>query len=120
MVAREKDANLRICPCCREEDETADHVYQCKANPKRSESILSFRKALSKSTEPNPTCVLIKSKIQQWIHCTPIVIPTLTEFPSATHELIDRAMTEQEQIGWNSAARGFLSRAWPRTCTAQQ
>lgn len=111
QVARVKDPALRVCPCCRTNDKTADHVFQCSENPGRQESIRIFRKAMS-PTRPDPTFVLIKAGILQWILVPDMIIPQVSEFPEQFSDMIDIALNEQITIGWQSAAQGFFSHQW--------
>lgn len=111
QVARVKDPALRVCPCCRTNDKTADHVFQCSENPGRQGSIRIFRKAMA-PTRPDPTFALIKAGILQWILVPDMIIPQVSEFPEQFSDMIDIALNEQITIGWQSAAQGFFSHQW--------
>ena len=111
QTARVKDPTLRLCPCCRTMNETADHVFQCNQNPKRQATLLDFRKSMS-PTQPDPTFALLKEGILQWLLGTEHTAEIYLEFPVNNHELMEEAMREQTQIGWKAATRGFFSKKW--------
>ena len=67
QVAMVKDPALLMCPCCRCEEETADHVFQCPENPSRIKSIKEFSEATQKISTTNPAIILLKNGIQQWL-----------------------------------------------------
>ena len=41
-----------------------------------------------------------------------IELPPVSDYPPTVHELIERALSDQERLGWKAATRGLLSNSW--------
>jgi hypothetical protein len=62
--------------------------------------------------QPDPTFAIIKEGILQWLSGLEHSPSVFQEFPASNRDLMEVATTEQDQIGWKSATRGFFSNQW--------
>ena len=105
-------AALLKCPCCQNTPESIDHVLQCSDNPSQPACLVTLlRKALSFSS-PRPVFHLLLYGFAQWLMNDSLATPDITSYPSHLHFRIEKAMSDQQSIGWDNAARGFLSIEW--------
>jgi hypothetical protein len=114
--ARIKDPQLRLCPCCKLEEETAIHVLRCRMNPEHHNGLKNFRRSMSPS-EPHPVFHLIKEGVAAWINGDTPYTPTFEQFPTKFHDRILAALNDQSTIGWDKAIKGYISMEWRRLAT---
>jgi hypothetical protein len=108
-----KDPNLKICPCCTADIETMTHLFRCKSNPARDETIRMLLKALT-PTAPHPAQYALKAGILRWLDGddSPLVGMPVDEFPTKFHASLLKAIADQNSIGWGHAMNGHLSVEW--------
>ena len=96
-VARIKDDNIRLCPCCKVAVEDSDHALRCDQNPARMEGVIAFRKSMSPA-DPNPVFRILKEGVVHWLHGTEYS-PDMSIFPIKLRDLISQSLREQTAIG---------------------
>ena len=108
-----KAPTLKLCPCCRIQEESPRHFLQCTANAEIQTSLGQLKTDLH-STEVHPVRYLISQGIIHWTTSPPGTpfSPSLSEYPSKFLPLLSAALAAQESIGWDRALKGFLSRHW--------
>ena len=107
-----KDDRLHHCPCCRQPNESTDHVLHCQANPGHEACLTDLRK-ISYSSDNHPTLRLLSNGFCHWIqHPDTPYTPDTSGFPTKFTALIEQALAEQNLIGWSQGVRGYLSHAW--------
>ena len=105
-----KDPVLKLCPCCKSHEETADHLLRCTQNPSFDSSLRQLRKDLV-TADTHPLRYLMADGIEHWSKSQPFQ-PTTMQFPCHLHSTIQAALAAQHQIGWEAALSGFLSQQW--------
>jgi hypothetical protein len=55
-----------------------------------------------------------------WLESPETIIPDVSSVHDSQCELIKKAIADQEQIGWNMAMRGYLSKHWRLAVSANQ
>jgi hypothetical protein len=108
--SRIKDISLQLCPCCKLHEETSTHLLQCENNPVHYSSLAQFRKDVV-TDDTHPARFLFADGIEQWCNSQSISILE-SQYPRHLHPLIVELLTQQESIGWEEAASGFLSKSW--------
>jgi hypothetical protein len=107
-----KDDRLHHCPCCRQPNESTDHVLHCQTNPGHEACLTDLRK-ISYSSDNHPTLRLLSNGFCHWIqHPDTPYTPDTSGFPTKFTALIEQALAEQNLIGWSQGVRGYLSHAW--------
>ena len=107
-----KDEALHHCPCCRQPQESTDHVLHCKVNPGYAECLSDLRKVLDLS-DNHPTLKLLCTGFCHWLqHPENSYTPDTSGLPIKFKASINRALAEQNLIGWSQAVRGYLSQEW--------
>ncbi|KAI2497149.1 hypothetical protein MHU86_17352 [Fragilaria crotonensis] len=109
-VATIKNPTLLLCPCCSTTEETSEHVLQCHANPGRHQAITNFRKTMDALGAPLATRV-IKSQVLGWLN-QEIADTDRSMIPSRHLDTVEKALHQQQQIGWSAALRGILAASW--------
>ena len=61
------------------------------------------------SDELCPAQQVFASCIKSWLETLETPMPDVSRIPESQWELLDKALAEQEQIGWHLAMRGYLS-----------
>jgi hypothetical protein len=106
-----KDEQLLLCPCCKVSTETVTHVLQCPSNPSKENAIKEFRKELSPK-DPHLVFILIKEGVHQWLESNYHPEVDYDQFPPHLREGLRSAVSSQEEIGWGTALRGYMSIEW--------
>ncbi|KAI2498643.1 hypothetical protein MHU86_15820 [Fragilaria crotonensis] len=106
-----KDDSLKLCPCCQVADETPHHFLRCTANPAFASSRSTLRSDIL-TNDSHPIRYLIVEGICHVISSDSAFAPDIHQYPSHFHPGITSALSSQQQIGWNSAVKGFLAREW--------
>ncbi|KAI2493079.1 hypothetical protein MHU86_21463 [Fragilaria crotonensis] len=104
-----KDDSLKLCPCCQVADETPHHFLRCTANPAFASSRSTLRSDIL-TNDSHPIRYLIVEGICHVISSDSAFAPDIHQYPSHFHPGITSALSSQQQIGWNSAVKGFLAR----------
>ncbi len=101
----------KACPSCPEEEETAQHLYQC-AGPTRVELknkiLQQLRKTMTENDTPEPMMELMLEGLYAVLHnrdLDTIKIPAGMEAIAAA----------QRAIGWEHLLRGRLTKLWAQT-----
>jgi hypothetical protein len=50
--------------------------------------------------------------VRSWLESLESIIPDVSSVYDSQHELIKKAIADQEQIGWHMAMQGYLSKHW--------
>lgn len=100
-----------LCPCCKNIDETQNHLHECK-HPMMLQtwatSMNELNKKLNKAPIDPHIIKLITIAIRSW-HDTKV--PQKPEFlPKTYHNLFNK----QSKIGWHHISKGRLSEAWKK------
>ena len=102
---------LKLCPCCRQEEETHRHLLRCLSNMAYDSSIQQLRSDTI-TADIHPVRYLITEGIQHWSTETTTYSPLLHQYPSHMQAFIEEALQSQDRIGWGGAIKGFLSKSW--------
>jgi hypothetical protein len=108
------DNDTNKCPCCHLIPEDQVHLLRCTSNPLLSQAISSFQKSLH-SKDLHAVYYLFCFGALHWLADGIVPAPMewdLRGYPSYMHPTIHAILLEQEQIGWLSGLKGFLSRHW--------
>ena len=105
------DPTLRLCPCCRLADEDRLHFLQCQHNPSRISALSELSKTLLSDSHPSRPPLV--SCIEQHLH-DPNILPSFEnqKFPQHMIPLLEKALSEQAQIGWHHFLLGYVSKQW--------
>ena len=108
--SQSKDETLKTCPCCTNEDETSQHLWRCKENSFMETGLLALRR--SGTGGPHPLLKILTGGIMHWIDTDASDFSTdVGDYPIHMQETLARILGEQEQIGWENALKGFLSKS---------
>jgi hypothetical protein len=103
--------SLLLCPCCRTQTETSTHLLQCTVNDLVS-SLDQLRKAIW-TDDIHPVRYVLFEGIQHWsLGISTPFRPSISQYPSNLHQLIEEAVQNQNAIGWHQALKGYLSKTW--------
>jgi hypothetical protein len=58
--------------------------------------------------------------VKSWLKSPETLIPDVSSVHVTQRELIEKAMADQDQIGWHLAMRGYLSKYWKLAVSANQ
>ena len=112
-IAPVKTPILKLCPCCKKDDETPIHFLTCKSQrPARFKLLRQLRRTMCLSN-PHPSMDLLYSGITQWLQ-NPDEPPDIqvAKVPRHLQDLLQQALREQDEIGWHNALKGHLSKKW--------
>ncbi|KAI2498729.1 hypothetical protein MHU86_15740 [Fragilaria crotonensis] len=111
--AKVSDPKLSLCPCCKTQLETTHHVLRCRMNTEHENGMLRLRTSLS-SAGPHPVFHLITEKVFEWLEHrgNSDAAFHVKEFPAKFHDSIRAALSDQQEIGWDNAIKGYLSVEW--------
>ena len=108
--ARVQDPNLKLCPCCKTHEESADHLLRCRENPAFSSSMKQLRREMV-TGDAHPFRYILMEGIERWSN-NQTFSPQISQFPRHLHDHIEAALEAQLCIGWEEALSGFLSKQW--------
>ena len=94
-MAPVKADSLRLCPCCKDSNETRTHMLQCKSNLNFESSVRTLRADICTS-DAHPVHHLIYVGL----------------YHSHMHQYISNALESQLRIGWQNVLKGYLSKSW--------
>ncbi|KAI2508454.1 hypothetical protein MHU86_5981 [Fragilaria crotonensis] len=106
-----KDDSLQRCPCCKISEETHHHFLRCPSNPAFTTSLVALRSEILTS-DTHPIRFLIADGIRHTLTSDLPFSPDIHQYPSHLQPLIVAALSSQQQIGWQSAVKGYLTRDW--------
>ena len=109
--SRIKEPTLKLCPCCKFQDETADHLLRCVDNPVHSTSLQQLRRDIL-TGDIHPARYLIMEGIELWTTSSQQFSPTVHQYPAHLRDHIAAALELQGSIGWQEATSGLLSKQW--------
>ena len=109
--------SLDSCPCCSSTDETQEHILVCRAPRMRAaryRAMVKLRSNIVTKKGSSYTWTALHRCLVHWVE-TSQSLPwekALAGIPQQAAETIQRAMRDQEDIGWQFAFRGYLSVQW--------
>jgi hypothetical protein len=110
LVDDHLSAAIAICPCCKSEPETHDHLFFCTALAAKRHSLRQYLQASHGNTATHTGQAAFQQCIQAWLR---------GDTPTQPHHNfshlkgpIDEAIHAQTKIGWGNAFRGFLGTKW--------
>jgi hypothetical protein len=106
-----KDVALKLCPCCKKEDETPQHFIRCTSNSSLHSSIATLRADILNS-DIHPVRYLLADGFCHVIQQDTPYIPTISQYPSHFLPLAEEALKTQSSIGWIKSIKGFLAKQW--------
>jgi hypothetical protein len=109
------------CPCCRQTEESLDHIYQCSAPSvveNREILLESLRSYMLSIQTPAQVVSSFVAGVDWWLN--PMETSTRPVAPSAGSVrpfdmMLTDAFVDQTALGWNQAIRGRLSKKWTNT-----
>jgi hypothetical protein len=105
-----KDSTLKLCPCCRTEDETPSHFLRCPSNPTLKTSLDTMRSDVNNDT--HPVRYLLADGICHVLQSDAPFSPSLSQFPHRFHEPALEVLNAQQSIGWGNLLKGYLAKQW--------
>ena len=109
--ARLQVPSLKLCPCCRESEETPLHFIRCSSNPAQVTSLASLRSDIIDS-DTHPVRYLLADGVCHFIQSDTPYSPIVTQFPLHFQDLIQAALLKQTAIGWDNAIKGYCAKEW--------
>ena len=115
MVAGWYEAHEGVCLRCRLEQETQDHIYQCRSDNAKSvhaEAVLLIRKALKRAkTVPMiaDLLVLILKEYRMGYESPPAIS---AYYSDQTKQMALLVYNKQREMGPKALAKGFLIKEW--------
>ena len=106
-----KDANLKLCPCCRTAEETPIHFLSCTKNPVFESSFATLRSEIV-NKDSHPVRYLLADGLKHSIQSTDVFNPQIDQYPSHFASAIRSAISTQHSIGWTNAFKGFFAKSW--------
>jgi hypothetical protein len=107
--------DLHKCPRCHEPDETQEHILKClivSAHQKRYDLVFKRMKKIRQNNLCQAQEVFTKC-IRSWLKSLETVtLDDVSSIHDSQHELLQKAIADQEEIGWHLAIRGYLSKYW--------
>jgi len=108
------------CPRCQLPNETQEHILTCpdvRAHKKRYDLVHPMLKKII-NNDLCPVQRVFASCIKSWLESPETPSPDVSRVPDSQRELLDKALNEQESIGWHLCMRGYLSRSWGKAIAA--
>lgn len=106
-----KDELLKLCPCCRDTEESPLHFTRCQSNPVFQSSLDTLRSDILNS-DSHPVRYLLADGFCHTINSDTPYAPSTAQYPSHFQDLISEALESQLRIGWNNSLKGYFSRSW--------
>jgi hypothetical protein len=108
------------CPRCLEPNETQEHLLKCQqvgAHKKRYDLVVLMMKQI-RQNKLCPAQEVFTKCIRSWLESPETFIPDLSSVHESQCELLEKAISDQEWIGWHLAMRGYLSKYWSMAVAA--
>ena len=102
------------CPRCHTDDETQEHILTCSA-PSAQRKRYELVRPLCEDIQENQFCHVQQTFtwcLKSWLLSSETPQPDVSQVTESQRELLDKALEEQEKIGWHLAMRGYLSKYW--------
>ena len=110
--AKIPSAELKLCPCCRNTEETTMHLLKCSENPEFLSSLATLKSDIL-TKDVHPVRYLIYEGLYHWtFNPGALFAPVLSHYPPHFHTLLSQALQEQRAIGWDQALKGYFSKTW--------
>ena len=92
-----QEDSLKLCPCCREHDETPTHFIRCQSNPAFQSSLYTLRSDIL-NNDIHPVRYLVAEGLCHFLlgDETPFT-PAITQFPPHFLELLPNALSNPRQ-----------------------
>jgi hypothetical protein len=106
--------DLHKCPRCLEPNETQEHLLQCRhigAHKKRYDLVLPMMRKICQN-KLCPVQEVFTKCIRSWLESPETSIPDVSSVHESQRDLLQKAISDQECIGWHLAMRGFFSKYW--------
>ena len=110
----------RKCPRCLEPSETQEHLLQCRhagAHKKRRDLVLPMMKQI-RQNKLCPVQEVLTKCIRSWLESPETSMPDVSSAHESQRELLEKAIYDQERVGWHLATRGRLSKRWSMAVAA--
>jgi hypothetical protein len=114
--------DLHKCPRCLELNETQEHLLQCRhigAHKKRYDLVLPMMRKI-RQNKLCPVQVVFTKCIRSWLESPETSIPDVSSVHESQRDLLKKAISDQECIGWHLTMRGYLSKYWGLAVAANQ
>ncbi|KAI2493731.1 hypothetical protein MHU86_20801 [Fragilaria crotonensis] len=105
------DISLKLCPCCRKEDESPLHFVQCQSNKVFHSSIETLRSDILTS-DIHPVRYLLCEGFCNAIKAETPYSPSTFQYPRHFQDAISQALQSQLAIGWHQALKGYFTKEW--------
>ena len=102
------------CPRCFEPNETQEHVLTCRAVSAHRKRYALVIPTTSKMT-PNPRCPVQQVFVacfRSWLENPETPSPDVSKVHEEQRDFLEKALREQDAIGWDLGLRGYLSKHW--------
>ncbi len=112
-----KTGAVDTCPRCALPHEDQDHVLLCQADwvkAVRYNATVCLRSLVVTKGGGSNMWTYLHAHLSQWLqwNLDPKVPLTLLKEDTHLHGLLNRAVNDQQRIGWSQMWRGYLSMAW--------
>jgi hypothetical protein len=102
------------CPRCLEPNETQEHLLQCRhigAHKKRYNLVHPTMRKICQN-KLCPVQEVFTKCIRSWLKSLETSILDVGSVRESQRDLLKKAISDQECIGWHLAMRGYLSKYW--------
>ena len=107
------DPNLKICPCCKQHEETSLHFLHCLMNTSRPLAQANMLNSILR--DPHDSRPAFAACIERYLqHPESPVQVHLPKLSPTMQEILATAIEQQTIIGWPAAMKGYLSIQWLR------
>ena len=107
-----KDDSLKLCPCCRAEEETQHHFMRCSLNPSFQTSLNTLRSDILVADDVHPVRYLLADGFSHFSCSATQYSPLTSQYPSHFQDMIREAMATQNLIGCPHSMKGYLAKQW--------
>ena len=110
-----RENQAKCISCDSAHDESHAHVFQCP-NPRRQNHILNqilqLMSILRKKYTYKPLIKIIQSNLIKWSRGEQLESLPLPQNPSKYDHILQEAVVEQNNIGWDHMLKGWISKKW--------
>ena len=106
------------CPRCGQAPEDQDHILRChspQATSARYNALVTLRSSVVTKCGSSRTWTVFHERFTSWLvdgESPSSTVSHQQDMTPATRDLLLQALSEQTQIGWSQASRGYLSGKW--------
>jgi hypothetical protein len=110
------------CPRCLEPNEDHEHILKCRHVSAHKKLCDLVHPMVNKIRQNNlcPAQEAFTTCVKSWLKSPETLIPDVSSVHVTQRALIEKAMADQDQIGWHLAMRGYLSKYWKLAVSANQ